>query len=81
MDTPDEIARDEWYSNLVDDISRQAVNEFTCDRLRSYYIAHASLAVDAFAMYDEALKALESSPSAALVLATTSIEVVLKEKH
>lgn len=78
MDTLDEIARDDWYSTLVDDISRQAIDEFALDRLRSYYIAHPSLAADAFAMYNEALSALASSTSAALVLATTSIEVGLK---
>jgi hypothetical protein len=78
MDTPDEIARDEWYSDLVDEISQQAIDDFTLDRLRSYYIAHPSLATDAFAMYNESLKALEVSKSAALVLATTAIEVGLK---
>jgi hypothetical protein len=72
MDTPEEIARDEWYSTLVSDISQQAIDQFTLERLRSYYLAHTSLPVDAFAIYDEALKALESSQSAALVLAITA---------
>ncbi len=78
MDTPEDIARDEWYSNLVSDISQQAIDQFTLERLRSYFVAHASLATDAFAIYDEALKALTSSQSAALVLATTAMEVGLK---
>lgn len=74
MDTPDEIARDEWYSELV----AEAIGDFTSNRLRSYYLAHASLALPAFAMYNEALTALSASKSAALVLCITSIEVGLK---
>jgi hypothetical protein len=74
MDTPDEIARDEWYSDLV----AEAIDEFTSDRLRSYYLTHASLAAPAFAMYNEAMTALSASQSAALVLCATSIEVGLK---
>ena len=51
MDTPDEIARDEWYSEVFS----EAVEEFTSERLRSYYLAHPSLAVPAFEMYSEAM--------------------------
>ena len=74
MDTADEIARDEWMSNLID----EAIEDFKFDRLRSYYLAHTSLAVPAFAMYDEAMAALSASKSAALVLSTTAIEIGLK---
>ncbi|OWJ92526.1 hypothetical protein B6S59_19665 [Pseudomonas sp. A46] len=78
MNTPDEDARDEWYSGLVDEISGQAINEFTFERLRSYYLSNRTLAVNAISMFHEARKLVEISPTSALVLFTSSIEVGLK---
>lgn len=78
MNTPDEDARDEWYSGLVDEISGQAIDEFTFERLRSYYVSNRTLAVNAISMFHEARKLIEISPSSALVLFTSSIEVGLK---
>jgi hypothetical protein len=78
MNTPDEDARDEWYSGLVDEISRQAIDEFTLERLRSYYISNPTLAVNAISMFHEARRLIEISPSSALVLFTSSIEVGFK---
>ncbi|MBK1711972.1 hypothetical protein [Rubrivivax gelatinosus] len=74
MDTPEDVARDEAIADLVD----EAIEEFTLERLRSYYLAHPKLAIPAFAMYDEALASLAVSKSAALVLCTTAIELGLK---
>ena len=54
MDTPEDIASEEAYAGLVDEISKQAVDEFTSARLRSYYLAHPDLAVGAIALYEEA---------------------------
>lgn len=78
MDTPEDFAREEAYTDLVDEISQQAIDEFTSARLRSYYLAHPNLAVGAVALYQEATKLVSVSPSAALVLFVTSIEVGLK---
>jgi len=78
MDTPDEIARDEWYSELVDQISKEAVDQFTFDRLRSYYVSHKKLAVQVVEVFREAESIVSSSPSAATVLFTTAIELGLK---
>lgn len=78
MDTPEDIAREEGYLDLVEEISQQAVDEFTSARLRSYYLAHPDLAVGAVALYREAKTLVSVSPSAALVLFVTSIEVGLK---
>jgi hypothetical protein len=78
MNTSDEDARDEWYSELVDEISGQAVDEFTFERLRSYYVGNRTLAVNAISIFHEARKLLEVSPTSALVLFITSIEVGLK---
>lgn len=78
MDDPEDIKREVAYGELVDDISQQAIGEFTLERLRSYYLAHDDLASDALRTYREAGALIESSPSAALVLFTTAIEVALK---
>jgi len=76
--TPDEAARDEWYSQLVDEISRDAIAEFQTERLRSYYINNPDVARNAVARYKEARGLLTTHPGAALVLFVTSAEVVLK---
>lgn len=78
MDTPEDAAREQWYSELVNEVSEQAISEFTLDRLRSYYVANRSIAKNALALFKEAESLLPVSPSAALVLFTTAIEVGLK---
>ncbi len=78
MDTPDEIARDEWMSDLVDKISKEAIDQFTLERLRSYYLGNRDIAVKAIAIFREAEKLQGLSPTAALVLYTTAIELGLK---
>ncbi len=78
MNSPDEDLRDDWYSGLVDEISVQAIDEFTFDRLRSYYVSNRSLAVNAVSIFREARSMLDRSPSSALVLFTTTIELGLK---
>ena len=67
MDTPEELARDEWYSELVDDISKEAIDQFTFDRLRSYYLNNRSLATRAVSVFREAQSLEATSPSAATV--------------
>jgi hypothetical protein len=78
MNTPDEDARDNWYSEIYDEISSEAITEFALERLRSYYLKHPLLAKDVIALYFEARSLSESSPTAALLLYTTVIEVGLK---
>lgn len=78
MDTPEDIARDQWYSELVDQISKEAIDQFTFDRMRSYYVTNRSLAVKLVAMFREAESLLATSPTAATVLFTTAIELGLK---
>ncbi|MCY1224406.1 hypothetical protein D9M72_365620 [compost metagenome] len=78
MDTPEDIARDEWYSDLVEEISEQAINGFARDRLKSYYLDNSRLASNMIAIFEEAKKLRDESPTATLVLFTTSIEIGLK---
>lgn len=76
--TPDEAARDEWYSNLVDEISRDAIAEFQIERLQSFYLEHPDIARNAIERYGEAKELFSSYPGAALVLFVTATEVALK---
>lgn len=78
MDTPEDIAREEGYARLAEEITQQAIDEFTSARLRSYYLAHPDIAVGAVALSREAKTLLSLSSSAALVLFVTSIEISLK---
>ncbi|MFH1495779.1 MAG: hypothetical protein ABIG70_13415 [Pseudomonadota bacterium] len=78
MDTPEDIAREDWYAEIYDEISTEAITEFTFERLRSYYLKNPSLAKNVFSIYSEAKSLIDSSPTAALLLFTTAIEVGLK---
>jgi hypothetical protein len=78
MDTPEDIARDEWYSELVDTVSKEAVDQFTFERMWSYYANHRDIAVRVVAVFREAEAVVAVSPSAAAVLFTTAIELGLK---
>lgn len=78
MDTPEEIARDEWYAELVDRISGEAVEQFTFERMRSYYASHRKIAIPVVSIYREAETLIAQSPSAAAVLFVTAIELGLK---
>lgn len=79
MNTPDEFEREEAYAEFVEEVSQQAIEEFTLDRLRSYYIRNPSVmrpAVDAIQEGKSLLTA--NHPAAALVFFVTAIEVLLK---
>ena len=78
MDTLEDIEREEAYLDLVDQISKDAIEQFTFDRMRSYYVANPDVAVNTVAVFREAEALQPASPSAALVLFTTSIELGLK---
>ena len=78
MDTPEDIEREQGYSELVDQISKEAIDQFTFDRMRSYYVNNRSLAVKVVAVFREAESLQSASPTAATVLFTTAIELGLK---
>ena len=58
---------------------QEAVNEFRVERLRSYYAAHADLAIPAFEELRYARTLLPGHPRAALVFAITAIELGIKK--
>ncbi|HEY8098092.1 MAG TPA: hypothetical protein VIE65_18685 [Methylobacter sp.] len=78
MDTPEEMEREEWHSKVYDEISSEAIAEFSSELLRSYYLENPLLAKNAFTIFREAKSLAITSPTAALVLYTTAIEVMLK---
>lgn len=78
-----DAARDEFIEEigreLYPDHKIQAIEEFTADRLRSFYVAHPDVmrpAVDSL-QEGKALRAL-GKHSAALVFFVTAIELLLK---
>jgi hypothetical protein len=68
----------EWVEENWHDLYDQAVEEFTADRLRSYYLAHPNIAKPALDSLVEGQSLLQAHPKAALVFATTSIELSIK---
>ncbi len=76
--TPEEAAYEDWYSNLADEISEEAISEFSTDLLKSYYQKYPNVAQDAYRVFYEASALTGINRNAALVLHVTSIELALK---
>jgi len=76
--TEDEARYEQWMDALYREHKEQAIEEFTDERLKSFYVAHplvAQLAVETLA---EARKLLEGHSTAAQVFAAIAVEVGLK---
>ncbi len=83
MDDEFDIAREEMYARLADELypehKEQAVQEFAIDRLRSYYLANPDVAKPAVFMLRNAEQLFQLHQyEAALVFAVSSIELFLK---
>lgn len=83
MDDEFDIAREEMYSRLADELypehKEQAIHEFTVDRLRSYYLANPNVAKPAVFMLRNAEQLFQLQQyEAALVFAVSSVELFLK---
>lgn len=52
--TPDEAAYDEYMSQLYEEHKKEAIEEFTEERLQSYYLNHKLLAKPAVHALSEA---------------------------
>ena len=70
----DDYGRDEYEL----EVANRAIEEFQTERLQSFYRDHPDLALKPIHLVKEARSALAESPSAALVLATASMEVGFK---
>lgn len=77
-----DAAMDEAYERLSEELylghKAQAVIEFTCERLRSYYLKHKDLLVPAARTYKAAESLLQDKQSAAaLVFSASAIEAFI----
>lgn len=85
-----DAARDEFYDRMYEELGPQwasdhgfveyedAVQDFTSERLQSYYLAHPDVAKPAHNSLVTAQALMASHPNAALVFATTAIELSVK---
>jgi len=71
-------AQDEYYSQLLEEISKDAISGFQTDRLQSYYLSHRDIARDPTQRYWEAALLMTVNAGAALVLFVTATEVAIK---
>ena len=76
--TPDEAAYDEYMAELYEEHKKEAIEEFTYERLQSYYINNKLMAQPAFLALSEARSLIESNKSAALIFSAIAMEVGLK---
>lgn len=74
-----EAAMAEYYEELyLSEFKDRAIEEFTEERLRSYYIDHPELFKSALQVLSEAKKVVTISPTSAVLLAAISIEIGFK---
>jgi hypothetical protein len=74
----DDYRYDEWMDSLYEEFRPQAVDEFTAERLQSYYLANRLISDPAARFLAEARQLEIEHPTAALVLAAAAIEVTIK---
>lgn len=81
--TPEDAWQDEAYERLVDEIiaenKHDIINDFTLERLRSYYLTNPHLEGPAADALEEAKALLPDSPTASLVFSFVSIEITLRD--
>ena len=79
MITESEAQYEEWMDELYREHKEQAIEEFTGERLKSFYLAHPLIARPSFEALTEARKLVEGHLSAAQVIAAVAVEVGLKD--
>ncbi|MCL1044931.1 hypothetical protein L2737_06260 [Shewanella electrodiphila] len=74
-----EEAMSEYYEELyLSEFKERAIDEFTAERLCSYYVDNSKLLDDSFRAFDEAKKVAALSPTSGLIMAAISIELAIK---
>ena len=76
--TWEEAAYDEAMSALYEEHKEQAIQEFTVERLQSYYIHYPDIAKPAFHALSEAHQLISRHPTASFIFSAISIEVGIK---
>lgn len=77
--TPEEAAYDEYMSLLYEEHKKKAIEEFTDERFRSYYLDHNLLAKPAFDALTEARNLIGTNATAGFIFSAIAMEVGLKE--
>ena len=80
--TPDEAAMEDFYDRMSEefypDHKEQAIDEFIEERMHSYYLINPNVIQVPISCYYHGNQLLDISPSCALVMYTTAIELFLK---
>ena len=76
--TWEEAAYDEAMSALYEEHKEQAIQEFTVERLQSYYLHYPDIAKPAFQALSEAHQLISRHPTASFIFSAISIEVGIK---
>ena len=74
----DEAAREQYLDDLYEEHRKEAIEEFTFERLSSYYSENKQLAKPAFEALSDARELSAFNPTASLVFASIAMEVSLK---
>ena len=77
--TPEEAAYDDYMAELYEEHKKEAIEEFTGERLQSYYLDHKLLAKPAFDALTEARNLLSTNATAGLIFSAIAMEVGLKD--
>ena len=82
MSDYDSMARDAAYDNYMDSLYEEhkgmAIEEFRAERLQSYFRSHPDVGKDVLAVLNEARSLLRDHIAAALVFASSAIELGMK---
>lgn len=76
--TPDEAAYDEYMSHLYEEHKKEAIGEFTDERLQAYYLNHKLLAKPSVHALSEARNLIGINKTAGFLFAAIAMEVGLK---
>lgn len=76
--TEDEARYEQWMDDLYEEHRERAIEEFTTDRLKSYYLGNPWVLRPPVEALTEAQKLAKEHTTAAHVLATIAVEVGLK---
>lgn len=76
--TEEEARYEQWMEELYDEHREQAIEEFTTERLQSYYVDNPMVAEAALRSLAEARNLLPQHPTAAHIFAAIAIELGLK---
>jgi len=76
--TPEEAAYEDFIAQLYEEHKKEAIEEFTVERLQSYYLKNKLLAKPALQALKEARNLIELNVTAGFIFGAISMEVGLK---